>query len=833
MASRGHSGIASSGGSHATSTSSTHRSTMLQLITRERRASETKRSVLQSLSRKGLSVQVRNGPTLGPSLLGQSVLPFPTEWRNYSLMKTTSRSSSAPRRSKHTTRLFNTTSLSETSTKGDSNASCLTQCGSKESMLPLSSPTALRRDQPPAADQIRVAHGSTAEEKHPSVGALMRPAGVKVPGALTDMSARHAGSQGTAKKPVMVARNEHYGLNTKYLRHNVWDEDSIALPFSTSRWTETARPLASIPLAELNNFVASKTVHDHPHLFKIVTPIDVDKFESLLRNHPNPEFVESVCKGLREGFWPWADTLREGYPTTHNASYPSPPDEQKAAFLRAQRNVEIAKGRFSEAFGNNLLPGMYASPIHAVPKSDSTDLRMVTDHSAGDFSLNSMIHHELVTGYPLDNMKYVGAMLLKLRQSLPENSELVMWKADIAEAYCLMPMHPHWQLKQTNIVDGTCYVDRNLAFGSSASAAIFIAFNSLVSWIAMNVRGVERLATYIDDSSGCNLAGDVLFYKPYGRYFPRDQTVLLNLWDSIGIPHKERKQVFGAPLTVIGISVDPNAMTLTLPSEARLRLLKELAAWSTEPRKSENGQKSSKNSKKPVHFKLKRWQQMSGWTNYAFNVYPLLKACLNNFYPKMAGKSKAEQCIYTNTAVRADFHWARAHIEASDGVRVLNSRSWGESDADCTFYYDVSLEGLGFWDTNHNLGFYAPSTAFPSAPNDIIFQYKALCVLSALEHIHQTSVDRRRVIIHTDSSNTFDIFNSLRCQPAYNHILKSAIDILIDGSHDLRVLHVPGIENSVADALSHFDFARAESLSPGLKIQPLQPPRLMLGHTKK
>ncbi|KJA13265.1 hypothetical protein HYPSUDRAFT_209685 [Hypholoma sublateritium FD-334 SS-4] len=39
-------------GSHATSMSSTHRSTMLQLITRERRASETKRSVSQSLSRK-------------------------------------------------------------------------------------------------------------------------------------------------------------------------------------------------------------------------------------------------------------------------------------------------------------------------------------------------------------------------------------------------------------------------------------------------------------------------------------------------------------------------------------------------------------------------------------------------------------------------------------------------------------------------------------------------------------------------------------------------------------------------------------------------------------
>ena len=130
---------------------------------------------------------------------------------------------------------------------------------------------------------------------------------------------------------------------------------------------------------------------------------------------------------------------------------------------------------------------MYASPVHAVPKTDSADMRMVTDHSAGEYSLNSMIQHDRVTGYPLDNMKYIGGMLLNMRESLAEGSELVMWKADIAEAYRLLPVHPHWQLKQINIVDGVCHVDRNLAFGSSASAAIFIAFNSLVTWIALNV----------------------------------------------------------------------------------------------------------------------------------------------------------------------------------------------------------------------------------------------------------------------------------------------------------------------------------------------------------
>ena len=225
---------------------------------------------------------------------------------------------------------------------------------------------------------------------------------------------------------------------------------------------------------------------------------------------------------------------------------------------------------------------------------------------------------------------------------------------------------------------------------------------------------------------------------------------------------------------------------------------------------------------------------MSGWTNYAFNVYPLLKPCLNNFYDKMQGKSRPEQRVYTNTAVRADFRWAKRHIELSNGVHVLKSRLWGKSDADNVFYCDASLEGMGFWDTGNNLGFYAPTSPLDEAPKDVIFLFEALCVLSALSHVHGGSDNcARRIVIHTDSSNTFDIFNSLRCRPMYNHILKSAVDILVDGSHDLRVLHIAGVDNGVADALSCFDFARAEELSPGLIIRPFQPPRFTMGRSKK
>ncbi|KDR79789.1 hypothetical protein GALMADRAFT_15607, partial [Galerina marginata CBS 339.88] len=138
-------------------------------------------------------------------------------------------------------------------------------------------------------------------------------------------------------------------------------------------------PLPRPPQHEIDNPAVQETLRTHPHLFKIETPINVDVFESLLLSHPNQPFVTSVCKGLREGFWPWADSRAGSYPTMHSEDRASPSDPAKAAFLREQRNIEIQKRRWSTSFGPDLLPGMYCSPIHAVPKPNSTDLRLVTD----------------------------------------------------------------------------------------------------------------------------------------------------------------------------------------------------------------------------------------------------------------------------------------------------------------------------------------------------------------------------------------------------------------------------------------------------------------------
>jgi hypothetical protein len=83
---------------------------------------------------------------------------------------------------------------------------------------------------------------------------------------------------------------------------------------------EYAEPVPSPPLNEISDSDAARTIARRPDLFHIVTPINVDRFEELLVDHPNQPFVKSVCRALRHGFWPWADTSDESYPSINDNS---------------------------------------------------------------------------------------------------------------------------------------------------------------------------------------------------------------------------------------------------------------------------------------------------------------------------------------------------------------------------------------------------------------------------------------------------------------------------------------------------------------------------------
>ena len=616
-----------------------------------------------------------------------------------------------------------------------------------------------------------------------------------------DTRERTVGSEAMLKRP-------------RYLERSVWtDADSASLISPTASCTLTDEPLPRPPLRELSNHDAMKTIHDNPHLFKIVTPINVDRFEELLKTHPNQPFVESVCVSLREGFWPWANTQKEEYPATWDFSERPPKTEHEAGFLRDQRDVEISAGRYSESFGTDLLPGMYSTPIHAVPKPRSAKLRLVNDHSAGPYSLNSMISREDVTGAKMDSISDLIGALVRYRKRHPDRA-LVLFKSDVSAAYRRLPLHPLWQVKQIVTVDGCRHVDRCTSFGGRASCRDYTAFMGLVLWIAIFIILLEDLFGYIDDNFSFDEEGNVLWYQPYQCYYPMKQTKLLKLWDDIGLPHDKSKQEYGPVLRIIGFVVDPKLMRVSMDEEDRIRLLQHVSEFAaTVP----GGTRRT----------LREFQQLAGWINWSFNVFPLLKPALSNVYAKIGGKKETHAKIFVNKAVVRDLHWFSSHVRQSDGIYLFEDVDWDKERADVIAYSDACLSGLGFYFERSKEGFQC--LVPDQAPKDTIFYFEALAVVSVVDAVTRLAVVPSRLLVYSDNTNTVDIFHSLRSLPAYNDLLKFTVSLLIKHDISLRVVHVPGVDNSVADSLSRFENTKAVAECPGLSISSFQPPRVALG----
>ncbi|KAI6013551.1 hypothetical protein EDC04DRAFT_2904564 [Pisolithus marmoratus] len=384
-------------------------------------------------------------------------------------------------------------------------------------------------------------------------------------------------TEGQNARKLPKLNNKDIARGPRYRRHHVWGHSQSVFS-RTALWTESASPLPMPPAQEYDNTMAFDTVTRYPHLFRIVTPINVNRLEGLLSDHPNPQFVHSVLCGLREGFWPFAHTHPDEWPVTWDNSHRPLKSADETEFVRSQVLKEVEKGCFSESFGPDLLPGMYSMPVHAVPKPGAKKFRLVTDHSAGLYALNNMISKEDVSGVTLDNVYDLGQALREYR-SIHPLERLVIWKGDVSKAYRLMPMHPLWQLKQIVTMDGNRYVDRCDVFGGHASQRIWHAFMSLVLWIIVFKLLIAYAYLYVDDSFGFAPESSLQWYLPYSKLLPSLLVTVLNLWDSLGIPHEEKKQLFGSVLLVIGFEVDPNLMRVQMSLNSWMLLLEHLRSF--------------------------------------------------------------------------------------------------------------------------------------------------------------------------------------------------------------------------------------------------------------
>ena len=247
---------------------------------------------------------------------------------------------------------------------------------------------------------------------------------MKLPTATTYMSALNAPTWATspvtavAKLPTKSERlppSVRWERRPRFVREFVWSDYDELQNMTTASVTEVIPPIPGPPQNELHNIEKLNVIKTQSHLFRITTPLQIDRLRSLLATHPNRPLVDSVCKGLRVGFWPWVKTSGSDEPSiVDNARLQKIRSPEHLHFMKDQRDEEIRLGRFSDAF-SVLSPGMTTIPLWVVPKPHSDKFRLVVDHSAGDYSPNSFISPDDASVH-LDTLRVLGQALIKVRK---------------------------------------------------------------------------------------------------------------------------------------------------------------------------------------------------------------------------------------------------------------------------------------------------------------------------------------------------------------------------------------------------------------------------------
>jgi hypothetical protein len=381
-------------------------------------------------------------------------------------------------------------------------------------------------------------------------------------------------------------------------------------------------------------------------------------------------------------------------------------------------------------------------------------------------------------------------------------------------------MHPLWQIKQIVSFDGGRHVDRRNVFGGRASQRIFHAFMSLVIWIAVVKLLLSFLFIYVDDSFSFQWRHRLSWYNPYQKELPSDLARLLRLWDYIALPHEARKQVFGTELAVIGFDIHPNLMRIRMSDDSRANLIQTLREF------AQHGTRRT----------LRDFQHVAGHLNWALNVYPMLRPGLCAVYRKMMGKLLQRALIWINRDIERELQWAVGHLIKSDGIFIVKSVSWDFHELPKTVlrvYCDASALALAYWFPVTNEGFQAHLNVFPGQSSESIFFKEALAVCAAIQSAVARISTGGHLAVFTDNLNTVQMFNSLASLPGLNWMLITIVDLLTEHDVDLRVFHVSGVDNTVADHLSRLRNYEASCCAPGITISSFQPPRNTLGAAKK
>ena len=445
-------------------------------------------------------------------------------------------------------------------------------------------------------------------------------------------------------------------------------------------------------------------------------------------------------------------------------------------------NKEVELCRVAGPFEHPPMPNFHVSPLGLVPKSDGT-YRLIHDLSAPrGSSVNDAI--------PKENVSVVYETLdTALEWVLAYGRNSLIAKADFKEAYRVVPIHP----TSTRLLGfkwrNMYYYDRCLPFGISLAPKLYETISTAIQWILVHKFSVPAVSHVLDD---------YIFFGP-----AHDDICLISLStfhhvaQAMGFPVKTSKTVKPSTSVILhGILVDTVEMEIKLPDD-----------------KLEKAKVSIGNLIHMEKVQLKELQSAIGFLAFVCKVVMPGRTFLRRLYDLTKGVRKPYHYVRITKGAKLDLEAWMHFLQHYNGVSILSHAEWIASPK-----LHLHTDASGSVGYAAVLGRRWVCGRWPDSWAEESIALKELYPICLVIELWGSELANKCIQFWCDNESVCYILNTRSSKDqSLMQLLRRIIIKTMTHNIRFRCVHIPSLDNQLADAISRFQFARVRALSPELE----------------
>jgi hypothetical protein len=529
---------------------------------------------------------------------------------------------------------------------------------------------------------------------------------------------------------------------------------------------------------------------------------DITRIAQHLANHPNTEFRQQLLNDLQHG-------ARIGYSgprTTYIAHNHNSANEQ-ADLLTADIAQNVAEGVTKGPFNTptDLFSFARISPLGALTKTKpdgKVKVRRVHDlsHPRGR-SVNTHIPEDYVpVNYP--RLREIMSAIARMGQGTTLNI------ADIKSAFKHVPVHPddvpllgfEWK--------GKYYFEVTLPFGLRSAPGLYDRLAEALTWILHN-EGIDALFRFVDD-----------FMLPDPPGTPPDVTInkFIAVCEALGIHLARDKLITNATTAIyLGIEFDTIRMEARLPQDKLESLRAFITQWLTKTKTT-----------------LNELQVLGGKLEWCSAVVPPGSTYNQHVFSTAARLHAKHHHIRIPAPVRADLVSWLQFLNDWNGIALLDRPHLPitvATDASSSLACGGYWAGRGEW---FQLRWEPHHARCTDRSAEFSICWKELYAVVICAAIFGPVWTGNTVPILCDNMGVVDLLRNKRRSAIPEILDLIRLLITIEATHDMQisVVHIAGVANTVADAISRLRMERARALTQ-LDAAPQPLPAAILAYEQK